>query len=531
MFICYQPGSNGILYGIAATTQRVGSKVVRGDNSIYLGRVLDRKRNIFQNRKDGIFQFDLKTCEKLRPPADFVSHVKRKNAKTPELLLDFGDSYFLDRYITTIGMESVISAIEYGNPDTLKALVLYYILTKRANSHAQDWFEGNFVKILYPQANLTSQRISDMLAAIGKESSLQAFFKTYIPYIRSTAIAIDSRVERKHPRLAKATRIESESEVIKDAILIDSTGLPNSIRFPMTAISNHNGKISEEVRLVYVAQQGTGLPIYMRYIPGNVIDATSMITTIAELKAMKVNTKFAIMDAGYITEDNVKELVNAKISFLARFPDNRKIFTVLLKEYGGQIEKPENLIRYGERLLYLKRFKRELYPGIQCYFYLGLDLAERSVLQKNLGRKAYADNLSIEEVQAQMQNKGMFCLISSRCIALDQILPLYYTRQDIEQVFDIGKNYGSMLPLHVQDESTFRGHLLMTFIATIILRRLQQEIRSGALDLDTLFDRLRNQKCKLFPGVVIPQEAAKKQNDIYRLFKFNVPKTISACVV
>ena len=59
-------------------------------------------------------------------------------------------------------------------------------------------------------------------------------------------------------------------------ILIDSTGLPNSIHFPLTAVSNHNGVISEEVRLIYVVQQDTRLPIYMRYVPGNIVDTTTL---------------------------------------------------------------------------------------------------------------------------------------------------------------------------------------------------------------------------------------------------------------
>lgn len=49
-----------------------------------------------------------------------------------------------------------------------------------------------------------------------------------------------------------------------------------------------------------------------------------------------------------------------------------------------------------------------------------------------------------------------------------EVLPLYYARQQIEQVFDIAKNYADILPLRVHGEDTFRGHLLLCFIATII---------------------------------------------------------------
>ena len=104
-----------------------------------------------------------------------------------------------------------------------------------------------------------------MLEALGQEDVLRAFFGVYLTHLGAQA------------------REEAN-------ILIDSTGLPNGIRFPLTAISNHNGEISEEVRLIYVVQQGTRLPIYMRYVPGNVVDTTTLITTIKELKAMEVNT-------------------------------------------------------------------------------------------------------------------------------------------------------------------------------------------------------------------------------------------------
>jgi hypothetical protein len=86
--------------------------------------------------------------------------------------------------------------------------------------YAGDWWEGSYANILYPKANLTSQRISDFLADIGDEGCFRGFFSKYMPYLGK--------------------------QVSQGAnILIDSTGLPNSIRFPLTAISNHNGEISQ----------------------------------------------------------------------------------------------------------------------------------------------------------------------------------------------------------------------------------------------------------------------------------------------
>lgn len=131
---------------------------------------------------------------------------------------------------------------------------------------------------------MASQRISDALADIGSEEAKRNFFKEYFRF------------------LEKGTDTTKDaSKGIDDGVLIDSSGLPNSIHFPLTAINNHNGVISEELRLIYVVQQHTGMPLFFRYVAGNVIDVSTITRTIAELKANGVNTKFAILDAGYYT--------------------------------------------------------------------------------------------------------------------------------------------------------------------------------------------------------------------------------------
>ena len=90
-------------------------------------------------------------------------------------------------------------------------------------------------------------------------------------------------------------------------------------------------------------------------------------------------------------------------------------------------------------------------------------------------------------------------------------------RQDIEQVFDVSKNYASLLPLNVEKEETFRGHLLVTFIATELLQMLQNEIRQSPFSLDRILARMQTQKAKVYEHVVIPSEPVKEHNEIYKL--------------
>jgi len=488
----------GKTYARLSKSVRYGDRVEKEDMG-NLGRVLDKERGIYRSRERGVFTFDLETGEYGSMPADFVPSDTKKDRKE-QLILDFGDLFFLDWYIGEIGLRPSVDAVGYGNPDTLYAMICYYIVCSMANSHAGSWWEGSYARILYPKANLSSQRISDFLAAIGNEHSQRAFFQEYFASL-------------------------SRSRVRLKNVLIDSTGLPNSVHFPLTAISNHNGEISSEVRLIYVVHQKTGLPIYFRYCAGNVIDASTLIRCVEELKALGVDVNFAILDAGYYTNGNIRELSERKISFISRMKENYVLYKELVAAHLDTLAEKENLVEYNGRYVYLKCVECEV-EGHHAYSYIGLDIERKSSEAQRTFKRATANNMSVGQVFDAMEKQGVFILVASRRIAKAKVLPLYYTRQQIEQVFDIGKNYADMLPIRVHSEETFRGHLLLTFIATVIIKQIQDSLAKTAITPLSLFHDLRNQKCKVYSDRVIALEAFKKANDCYKHFKLECPVVI-----
>ena len=123
-------------------------------------------------------------------------------------------------------------------------------------------------------------------------------------------------------------------------------------------------------------------------------------------------------------------------------------------------------------------------------------------------------------------------ILSSDDMETKEILPLYYTRQQVEQVFDIGKNNADLLPLRIQSEDTFRGHLMLTFLATAVFQKLQRDILSRRKKGDRTnpegaFMKLRNQKCKVYERNVIPQEPVKEINEIYKLLSIKLPISLA----
>ena len=492
MYIGYDV-KGGARYAKICKSERIDGKVKT--TQVSLGRVIDEKAGIYRSRERGVFTYDLVTgAFGTPPPSTVIPATKRKNARG-KLILDFGDAFFVDGYIERIGLGPAVGAMKYGNPDSVKALLMFYILCNTANYNACEWFAGSYASLLYPKAKLESQRISDLLSAIGEESSYRAFFREYAQLL--------------------AHREEGED------VLIDSTGLPNSIHFPLTAVSNHQGQISNEMRLIYVVQQSTNLPLYFRYVAGNIVDVSTLTQTLLELKALGINTKFAILDAGYLTDENTKEMFEAGISFVTRMRENRKLYKEIVAQHLPSLRSEENFVSYNTRYAYIQRVECELLPGRRAYAYLGLDLSRSSFESAKLFERAGKDRMSDAQVHRKMNTHGVFVLLSTRPVAREEILPLYYTRQQIEQVFDLCKNNTHLLPLRVQSEDTLRGHLLLAFAASVVCKKLQEDLKDTEHTPENALLALRNHKCKVFDDHILTMEPAKRANSIYKKFKIN----------
>jgi transposase len=180
------------------------------------------------------------------------------------------------------GFSDILNQCFYEYKDTLYSLICYKLLTNSSSKLAKEWFNGSYAQFIYQNSQLDSQRISEFYSKIGEEEILRNFFIKYHDFIKK---------EKKDTN-----------------ILIDSTGLPNDINFTLKAINNHNGVISEEVRLIYIVDRDSNYPLYFRYVPGNIVDVSTMEVVFKELKEYNITIRNSIMDAGYFSEDNITYL-------------------------------------------------------------------------------------------------------------------------------------------------------------------------------------------------------------------------------
>jgi len=482
----------GILYASVYTPKKVNGK--KDNQPQYLGRVIDKEKGVYQSRERGMFSYNL-------DKGYYDVPAPNQAPKIEKLILDFGDAYVLHQIMQESGYWELFRSILPGCEDTLCAMVFYKVLRGGANCYAYDWWAGSYMRVICPNAKVDSQRVSEFYKTLGDERVQRSFFPKYLAKI--------SEGQKNH------------------GILVDSTGMPNDIHFPLTAVNNHNGVVSNETRLILTIDRITGLPLLYRYNAGNIVDVTTLKSTILELKAYGVNVDFSILDAGYYSEKNIKALYKDSIRFITRLRPNLKLYKELVATNMDRLESRSNAVFYRDRLLYIKCVPTELF-GYQAYAYVAIDHQRRSDESYAFMKEAVNDNsLSYEEIDRKAKSKGMFVILSSECVEISDILPLYYTRQAIEQVFDLYKNNADLLPLRTHGEDTFRGHLMLSFLSTIVYMQVNHLLDGIKFCAEGAFRILHNLKCKVFDDYILIKEATKKDNDIVKHLNIEIPMMLT----
>ena len=484
---------------IPGKSYRIDGKVRKTD-VVYLGRVIDLDKGVFCNKERGVYIYDVKTGKYGTADPKYLGGLSNDRRKKEKLILDFGDVYVVDEFIKSIGYNKVLDSIGYGNPDTLRAMVAYYIVSEKANVYAKTWQEGNIASMLYPKADLLSPRISDFLEALGRDDIRRAYFQAHIKWIK-------------------------ESICDDPATLIDSTGLPNDIKINLTQISNHNGDINNEARMITSIQRDSGFPLMFRAVPGNIVDISTLSRTITLLSEYGMPTDLSLLDAGYFSNDNVDLLYKAKIDFVMRLPErNRTLYSEILKKGQPNLRKKENLVQFRDRYVYVKRIECKIGNDKNlAYAYIGFDVDGSGDTNHKVITSSRKKAKSIDAMHNAFESSGIFILISSIAFDPEDILEVYYMRQQVEQYFDISKGISRLTPLRVHAEQRVLGHLLLCQIAATINLAIQKRMSQYFENREGMFMALRNQKCEVFAERIVTYEGQSDANQFYKKLQIDYP--------
>lgn len=439
--------------------------------SKYLGVVVDKKKKVFIRRE--------------------------KKQRDEKLILDFGDAYLLYEFMKRKGVLSLLDEVFGDKAGYLISLLCYRLCHASAMDYAKIWYEGSISRFLFKDVDLSSQRISDFLRDIGDEHVQRDFFQQYIPSFTNA----------------------------KKGVIIDSTALPNQIHFPFNMWGYSDSDIEKQIRFLFVVDRKSSLPLFFRYLPGNVVDVSSLRVTVEELKKFGVESSFVLIDSGFFSEDNIKGLYTEEIDFLTRLPSSRIIYKELVRQEAGKLESFDNAVRCGERALFVKQKKIDLF-GKEVYASIVLDPERKGRETKKLLLEALEQEKDDEDdIEFKLMKKGIMILVSTFKLKKKDVVPFYYLRQTVERLFGFSKDDLKIVPLRRHKEETLRGFLLLTFIALVVFVQLKKAIGEKHT-VEGILLTMRNLKSKVYDDEILIQELTRQQKDITEELKIIMPKNL-----
>ena len=290
----------------------------------------------------------------------------------------------------------------------------------------------------------------------------------------------------------------------------------------------HNGGIEYETRLILAVDQLTKLPLYFRYVAGNIGDVSTLVNTIVEMKKHGISTSSALIDAGYYSEANLKLLFDAGISFLVRMPSNRVVYKNIVDQ-NLDIENARFVVVFGERGLFVKEVEVVVCGDKRVFGYLVLDPLRRgqevskAVLDVVGGKEVKSLNVEVGGV-VDFSGCGKMVLLSSRRLSTVEVVPLYYTRQVVERLFGVVKEDLGILPLRTHSEPSFKGFMMLVFISLIVYCGIK-DCLGNKVPVEQVVSLLKNLKCKVFDNSIVPCEVTKQQRLLFENLNVVVPKT------
>lgn len=391
-----------------------------------------------------------------------------------------GQNMILDQEVKRTKVGRVL-AKTFGASDTSKILALaYYVVCRgKALSRSEQWLEDRG----YGNLGITSQRISELLARIDKDS-VNSFLKGWL------------------------TENRTSDTLLFDITSVSTYGKNN----PYSEFGyNRDRENLEQINLALLSSCKTGLPLWIKELEGSMADVAIVNDTIEELKRLGLTSFTFCGDRGFYSASNLKNLRDNGIGFLIPVPSSVKWSRDMIAQYRDGLISPMNVIHndngvsvYGKTVYrttaeYGRTWYHIFYDPVRkdkaiyafmtklkkCYDELveckpidaHKSLYEQYFIVKETpkrGRKVMQNDAAIQEY---INNDSCYwILIGTTKRTAAEALSAYRTRGEVELSFDDLKNVCDLNRLRSHSSATITGKIFINFIALILLSSLKKTI-------------------------------------------------------
>lgn len=468
-------GSASIVESVYQSTGSSKCKQVLRES---LGTIIfmeNRHSGVFMSKTRGLIAYDSKTDEFLNVEEGDI-RIENMEIIEPRIHTLFGDTFAMMEFLKTHRILNIFRNLALDNDILYEKMVchtLHGLLRDGSRIGCDRFVERSFISNVISGKPSTMRTDSRYYSTMGSYEMKVEFFREFI----------------------KNMKLQVPGFGV--GCYVDSTPLPNSItNLPMSRLCSHGlASTSTQMRLVFVLDIRTGLPVWFEIIPGNVLDlSTIMDVTERVSKLFGVTISDMVLDAGYVCKNVIKAYNrdnNADKTLIARMPakkgygvddlfnETRRLFSNA--KYG--------FVRQNHTYFGIRK-EKELF-GCREFVYVYLDDENASSHYKSYlqNHAEEYENMSMVDKNRIRYKGGFFTIVSNIETTPERLLDLYFGRTEIETAINTGKEYLELLPLNKHNEETIRGKLfqdIITLISYMMVRKVVSP--TGRSVSDTIYD-------------------------------------------
>lgn len=475
---------------------------------------------------------------RMRSAPDEIKEKTKKKPVAVKSSFDYGSIFVLQAIMDELNLDRHLSSLlSPSEASMVRALAFNRIIRPTSMNNVDSWYEGTSLALESPQINLTSQRISELLGRLGESNIPDQFMSQLI-----------------------------EETGTKDTLIYDITSLSSYSQLInlLEYGYNRDGEALPQINLSLILDKEKGIPVMYDIFPGSISDVSTLSGTLKKIKAHGIQDYVAVMDRGFFSLNNLREMMTNKISFIMAARLQLNDLKHLQTEAQKDIDDVKYLHKFNKDPIFAKPISYNI-DSIEVHGYAyydpKLEQTEKQTLLSRLydireellkvhlnkNSNPYAvfkekaqgfakffdwhvvDNrfdVAIKQnaVAQRMNKMGKYIIFYSGDFDEMKCLSLYRERDEIEKSFKALKSEIDILPLNTHSEKTTRGFIFVAFLSLIIRTRLMNVMRDAKIldkySVEHLLLQLEKfRKIVLEDGQILFTEMTKKQRELLQALK------------
>ncbi len=444
--------------------------------------------------------------------------------KLPDILQD---SLELSTRIDDIGMKIVILAINKISSD----------LTIRS---VQNWFARTSIK---ERIDLTSDDFTPKKV----RGVLELLSETQPDVCGIIEDSITKRIKELYP--------DDMDVAVYDLTALTYHGVENDLA-QYGHVYRKTGE--KQINMVLGVTLKRKLPLHHSTLPGKIVSVSTIHSFVKELKLSGINDVVLILDRGFYSQRNIKDITSAGYDVIGGLASHLKITRNALTK-SVKIENSRNLLKYPDHIIFSKEFKEDDFRVIVYHdverkdrqirsFYEGLSEVEnrleelskkkfkiRSDLEEELegvsgnfrsylgfkfkkyyGLWRFSYVLKHKSIQRTTNKFGKTVLFTTTDLDATDVLKAYREKDVIEKTFQLMKKHG-LTPINCNKSESTRTRILLSYVGYLLLSLLRMKLDDHT-SLDSCLSTLNEvREVSYKDGSLELPELTKPQKNIMKM--------------